>query len=412
MPSQFSEVGFHQIPELDGYSVVTPEGTELRHLVQVGTVNVFVGPNNVGKSRFLRGLFAAKQMLFRVASTDLGAISSAVRSFINNAQALYGPRVIGIGAFGELSRFAAFTSLDWFSDGDEGFATLQKELGKVASATNPGQVRFNGSMSAPSQQEIDRIFRLVLAQAQNLASTVDAAAPAAGNEERIYIPILRGLRRPQSERSTADVYAVRTQADYFAHEGNIFSGLGIYDELKNLLLGTHAERSRVAEYERFLSTELFEGREVELTPHRSGDVVHIRIEKDERAIHQLGDGIQSLIIMTFPAFTAPARSLFFVEEPETHLHPGMQRKLLELMLRHERLNRHQYFATSHSNHLLDMAGEYAGCTTFLVRKAAEGNRPFQIRALGKRDRDAMRDLGVRSSSVFLTNATVWVEGIK
>lgn len=93
---------------------------------------------------------------------------------------------------------------------------------------------------------------------------------------------------------------------------------------------------------------------------------------EERPIYALGDGFQALIALTFPPFTALRRTLFFIEELDSHMHPGMQRKLLEVFLRNEQLSRHQYFATTHSNHFLDMAADYAGCATLLVRRSASG----------------------------------------
>lgn len=50
--------------------------------------------------------------------------------------------------------------------------------------------------------------------------------------------------------------------------------------------------------------------------------------------------------------------LFFIEEPELNLHPGLQRKLIEAMLSDEFSN-HQFFLTTHSNHLLDLTLDYS-----------------------------------------------------
>jgi hypothetical protein len=53
-----------------------------------------------------------------------------------------------------------------------------------------------------------------------------------GNEPRVYIPILRGLRR-LGETST-DVYIEATKRDYKIEETNhrqVFTGLNLYDAL-------------------------------------------------------------------------------------------------------------------------------------------------------------------------------------
>lgn len=89
----------------------------------------------------------------------------------------------------------------------------------------------------------------------------------------------------------------------------------------------------------------------------------------------------------------------------------MQRKLLEVFSREPHLNRHQYFMTTHSNHMLDMAADYAKCSTYLVRKNPTQTPPFRVHNVSARDRGTLEALGARASSVFLTNATIWVEGV-
>jgi predicted ATP-dependent endonuclease of OLD family len=88
----------------------------------------------------------------------------------------------------------------------------------------------------------------------------------------------------------------------------------------------------------------------------------------------------------------------------------MQRKLLEALLQNDRLNRHQYFVTTHSNHMLDMAADYSDCSTYLVRKSATDPTICNVHSIGSRDRLLLQELGARASSVFLTNATIWVDG--
>src|SRR5207245_6816463 len=125
-------------------------------------------------------------------------------------------------------------------------------------------------------------------------------------------------------------------------------------------------------------------------------------------VYDLGGGFQSMLALTFSAFPAEAPTLFLVEEPEQHLHPGMQRRVLELYARDPRLARHQYFVTTHSNHLLDMAIDDPAWSTFIFRRDAEVT---SIAPVAGRTKLVLHDLGARASSVFLTNASIWVEGV-
>jgi hypothetical protein len=274
--------------------------------------------------------------------------------------------------------------------------------------------------------------------------------------KRCYIPILRGMRPPlmtssqQEDNGTnKDLYEQRTHHDYFKetihrtfnYEDNprnlIFTGLGLYRNLRRRLLArTQAERKTVRDYESFLSEQFFPGQVVTLVPVEEGrnDVVHIRIgDKDERPIYDLGDGMQSLIICTYPVVTeTEPGSLFFLEEPDLCMHPSLQRTFLEVLKTYHRRMGHQFFITTHSNHLLDLLEDNELVSIFSFSEIADqtpapadssqadsGSNPqrskpkpsFRIRRSNLTDRRTLLELGVRPSATYLANATIWVEGV-
>lgn len=82
-------------------------------------------------------------------------------------------------------------------------------------------------------------------------------------------------------------------------------------------------------------------------------------QEEERPIYGLGDGIQSIILITLPLFLYLDKSkevnttiLVFIEEPEVGLHPELQRKLLKTLLS-PIFENYQFFVTTHSNHFID-----------------------------------------------------------
>jgi hypothetical protein len=105
-----------------------------------------------------------------------------------------------------------------------------------------------------------------------------------------------------------------------------------------------------------------------------------------------------------------------MEEPEMFLHPWLQRVLLEV-LSGSRFPRHQYFLTTHSNHFLDLTIDIDSVSVFAFQKDLEGEsggerRPlFAISNVSRGARRPLELLGVRNSSVLLSNCTIWVEGI-
>lgn len=223
------------------------------------------------------------------------------------------------------------------------------------------------------------------------------------------------MRPPDDDK---DAFMKRTKRDYPELEAQVmFTGLSIYTDLRRKLLGEPQERDAVRDYERFLSENFFRSKPVSLIPKEGTlkqghpvDTVHIKIGDDKQfPVYDLGDGMQSLIIATYPVFLATGPSFFFFEEPDLAMHPGLQRALIEALLENKQ---HQYFMTTHSNHLLDLTMDYKDISVFHFKRKTDEKEPkFRINCMSSRDRAVLEDLGVRNSSVFLTNATIWVEGV-
>ncbi len=194
---------------------------------------------------------------------------------------------------------------------------------------------------------------------------------------------------------------------------NIITGECLYHELKIHLLGEPEQRDLIKNYEKKLSQYFFDNEPVSLIPKHDQDVVNIKIGKDQQfPISQLGDGLQQAIILTYEAFIKKDKTYaFFVEEPELHMHAGMVRQLMNFYLNE---TPHYYFFTTHSNHLLDMADEsdQVIIQKFIKQSKKDDEKQFEFKIYRcDRDRDLLASLGVRPSSIYLANCTIWVEGI-
>lgn len=249
--------------------------------------------------------------------------------------------------------------------------------------------------------------------------------------KKIYIPILRGMRKI----GDGNYYKSRTIEDYFNKELvlevsleqkekklleekklEIQTGLEIYSKCKAMLLGSSNERKNIDNFQKFLSEEFFDNKEVLLMP-REGEVdLHIKIgEEPDFPIYNLGDGIQSMLMLTFPLFENSGKQMLIgIEEPEIYLHPGAQRKLMEVLLDKDGkygFEKFQYLITTHSNHFLDLTLDYPEDVMVYESRKIE-NRKFEIAIKNDENMlELMGSLGVRNSSVFLANSTIWVEGI-
>ncbi|MES2041360.1 MAG: AAA family ATPase [Pseudomonadota bacterium] len=243
-------------------------------------------------------------------------------------------------------------------------------------------------------------------------------------KQRFYIPILRGMR-PYQEIEKKDPYLNRTVQDYFdgdeykgigygsginqSKNSEIITGLHLYELLTRNLFGQPHQRQSIHNYQKLLSQYFFEGKEVELIPAYKQDTIEIQIGKDapQLPIYKVGDGLQQILIITSAAYLSEEPSLFFIEEPEQSLHPGLLRELAIFLIKE---TEHQYFVTTHSNHLLDLMEVRDEVTVHRFKKPEETGK-FSITEYAQDDRSVFVELGVRPSSVYLSNSTIWVEGI-
>ena len=157
-----------------------------------------------------------------------------------------------------------------------------------------------------------------------------------------------------------------------------------------------------------MSRHFFDGKEVTIIPTFDQNYITLKFGEEEKPIHEIGDGLQQVILITYLAFLNKRKTVFFVEEPELYLHAGLQRQLVEAM-RTEEFRRHTYVFSTHSNHFLDLVFLYEDIKLLSVIKHKVGDHEIQEVKVPRRD--LLVNLGVRDSSVFLTNATIWVEGV-
>jgi predicted ATPase len=385
-----------------------------RTLTNLSTVNIFVGANNSGKSRFLRSLFRTTNFGFRTNFFN----GSEFRNFLYQTKSDYADEQLL-----EKCKLIEFDPplIEHFQKGNEGYFTSSAQFTEQLRILVQQWQQFarnNLHLIAPgaSQMWMNHMINVFSDQWQGAVHET-SFSPKIGNEFRFYIPILRGMRPLQN--TSSNEYRDRTVNDYFSEltaikrpgeNLDVFTGLELYENLKKQLLGEPQDRAAVRNFENFLKVSFFDGKHVTLIPKIDQDVVHIKIGTEAQfPIFLLGDGLQNLIIITYQMFMKKQRCLFFIEEPDLSMHPGMQRAFLEEMTRH---NQHQYFLTTHSNHLLDMSSEFKEMSVYLFSKESkEDNTRFKVSQALSPDSNILKELGVRNSSVFLTNATIWVEGV-
>lgn len=378
---------------INDYSIEIDHETDL--YLPVKKMNLFIGGNNSGKSRFIRQLFAEPSPTFKGAFK----INHEFRALVPEIVTFLDQRRIS-DETGEMIRL--FTEQNFIPI--ENYSVFASSYIKLISRVLDGDPPFNSS---------DRDFYSSLRrQIGNVSGFKDRLIKSVELVQkylmppRIYIPILRGLR-PVSNN---DSYYDRTFKDYFKgtsiKSDRLKTGFDFYNYLVSSLLGQPEQRDAVRKYESLISEHFFEGQSVTLIPEHQKDTVSVKIGGDPQfPIYQLGDGLQQVLIISFYSYMEECHSIFFIEELEHSLHPGLIKRLTNFLLN---CTEHQYFITTHSNHLLDIAESNDEVTVYRVQKNKK--RSFFLSECSK-DRDLLIELGVHPSSVYLANCSIWVEGI-
>lgn len=247
-----------------------------------------------------------------------------------------------------------------------------------------------------------------------------------GSNRLIYIPVLRSARALLQDNGSIvydDVLKNAVHQQHFAgklsNKGEaIYSAQHFYDEVKKQKGGHSHYRENFKAFEKFIGESFFHSPDLEITAIHADSakrdiIVDLPHERKDVPIQDLGDGVQAIINLLFPVFTAREDSWVFIDEPELNLHPGFQNLFIRTLLESDFLLKKnlRYFINSHSNHILSemLLSSMDDTEVFVFSKRDKDSsviKPFK-----GYEAATLELLGVLNTSTLTSNCSIWVEGI-
>ncbi|MDX2029493.1 MAG: AAA family ATPase [Blastocatellia bacterium] len=130
-------------------------------------------------------------------------------------------------------------------------------------------------------------------------------------------------------------------------------------------------------------------------------------EEDFVSLGSSGTGLSQVLAILYLVICAKEPSVLIIDEPQSFLHPGAARKLIEILSTYPQ--HHQYIIATHSPALI-AAAEPA--TVTLITK--EKGEPSKLTSLDGRNLEQLNfclaEVGARLSDVFGYDRILWVEG--
>jgi len=389
-----------------GYNEIMLEGIrisdyrsigEQQTIEPLGKINVFVGPNNSGKSNVLR--FVNK---------NLAKPHTTSRRTPNNGLASSEPH-LGRGQPSAMQ--IGFTpTIDEVATVLNAIDRKEAEVAKLYTHLVNNELLWIGEQWP--ETELLETATDWLTQNEWRRIWSKATNQSGGSLKASWIPqTLQKLKRLLPTQSA--VYEIpisrqadsRSPADANKSSSIILGGQGAIGLLAAMQNPSHEEyqesRRRFTLIQNFVRTVTDDDSAEISVPHKQDEILVQLNGQPFLPLTDLGSGIEQVVLHAI-ATTSAEKSIVTFEEPELHLHPVLQRQLLSYLTKN---TSNQYFISTHSAHMID-----ALHTNVFHVQLVDGQTNIKYANTDAARHRVCEELGYRPSDIVQSNCVVWVEG--
>lgn len=299
---------------------------DLKYLYSLNKVNIFIGENNSGKSRLLRYLITSDKVV-----NISGPFSDEETKSFKKSKSNF---LVSINKYNNISEKKIILPQNVIELDDANFYC------EASDYINSLKINSSNILN-PNVKEQYKSIKLYLDEMHNyiVKEKNFHINETLKSLDIIYIPILRGIelfnnyyelthekeldtiQMTASQRNAIEEYKLNSKHVYLnkvskAYNINtkiIFTAEDLFDDIKDKLLGEEKDRKFVKDFENFISKEFYNDEGFTIIPQLKKGYLNIKIGNgEERALHELGDGIKQLITIFYKMYDKKTIALYFL----------------------------------------------------------------------------------------------------